>query len=130
MISTKKAKREAKQLLRFCLVNGQLDEDRVRAVVWHAVHVGYRDCQPVLAHFLQLVRLDREQHTAYVQSAAPLPPELQAATLANLTRRYGPGTAAEFVLRPSLVGGARIQVGSDVYDGTVQARLAALEKSF
>jgi F0F1-type ATP synthase delta subunit len=29
-----------------------------------------------------------------------------------------------------LIGGMRIQVGSDVYDGSVLARLAALEKSF
>ena len=30
---TKKAKREAKQLYRFCLVNGLLDENRARQVV-------------------------------------------------------------------------------------------------
>jgi F0F1-type ATP synthase delta subunit len=29
-----------------------------------------------------------------------------------------------------LIGGVRIQVGSDVYDGSVRAGLAALEKSF
>jgi F0F1-type ATP synthase delta subunit len=29
-----------------------------------------------------------------------------------------------------LIGGMRIRVGSDVYDGSVQSGLAALEKSF
>jgi F0F1-type ATP synthase delta subunit len=29
-----------------------------------------------------------------------------------------------------LIGGMRIQVGSDVYDGTVQSELAALERRF
>jgi F0F1-type ATP synthase delta subunit len=29
-----------------------------------------------------------------------------------------------------LIGGLRIQVGSDVYDGSVRARLASLEQSF
>jgi F0F1-type ATP synthase delta subunit len=29
-----------------------------------------------------------------------------------------------------LIGGMRIQVGSDVYDGSVLARLAAFEKRF
>ena len=32
--------------------------------------------------------------------------------------------------RPALIGGMRIQVGSDVYDGSVRAGLAALEKKF
>ena len=31
---------------------------------------------------------------------------------------------------PALIGGLRIKVGSDVYDGSVQARLAALEETF
>jgi F-type H+-transporting ATPase subunit delta len=34
---------------------------------------------------------------------------------------------ATFTVNPSLVGGMRIKVGSDVYDGSVRARLAALE---
>jgi F0F1-type ATP synthase delta subunit len=29
-----------------------------------------------------------------------------------------------------LIGGLRIRVGSDVYDGSIQARLKALEESF
>jgi F0F1-type ATP synthase delta subunit len=29
-----------------------------------------------------------------------------------------------------LIGGVRIQVGADVYDGSILARLATLERSF
>jgi F-type H+-transporting ATPase subunit delta len=60
----------------------------------------------------------------------PLSPELQAATKTSLIRLYGSELATSFIDRPSLIGGMRIQVGSDVYDGTVQSELAALEKSF
>jgi len=35
-----------------------------------------------------------------------------------------------FSQNPSLIGGLRVQVGSDVFDGSVQARLADLEASF
>ena len=35
-----------------------------------------------------------------------------------------------FVENPSLIGGMRVRVGSDVYDGSVKAGLVALEKSF
>ena len=54
----KQAKREAKQLFRFCLVNGLLDENRVRNVVQHVVAAGRRDCPAILSHFRRLVRLD------------------------------------------------------------------------
>jgi F0F1-type ATP synthase delta subunit len=32
-----------------------------------------------------------------------------------------------FTENPTLLGGVRIQVGSDVYDGSIRARLNALE---
>ena len=126
----KQAKREAKQLFRFCLVNGLLDENRVRNVVQHLVAAGRRDCPAILSHFRRLVRLEIVRRTATVESAAPLPPDLQAAIEAGLKRRYGPGLTTVFAHRQALIGGMRIQVGSDVYDGSVRAGLAALEKSF
>ena len=46
---------------------------------------------------------------------------------AGLARVYGPGLAASFEENPALIGGMRIKVGSDVYDDSVRARLAALE---
>jgi F-type H+-transporting ATPase subunit delta len=126
----KRAKREAKQLFRFCLVDGILDETRVRQVAQRVVAAGRRDCPVILAHFRRLVRLDLARHTATIESATPLPADFQAAIEAGLTRRYGRGLATAFAHRPALIGGMRIQVGSDVYDGSVRAGLAALEGSF
>ncbi len=126
----KQAKREAKQLFRMCLVNGVLDENRVRQVVQHVIAAGHRDCLAILSHFERLVKLDFARHTATIESATPLPADLQAAIEAGLARRYGPGLTTAVAHRPALIGGMRIQVGSDVYDGSVRAGLAALEKSF
>jgi F-type H+-transporting ATPase subunit delta len=111
-------------------VNGLLDENRVRNVVQHVIAAGHRDCPAILSHFRRLVRLDLARHTATVESAAPLPPDLQASIEAGLARRYGPGLSTAFAHRPALIGGMRIQVGSDVYDGSVRAGLDALEQSF
>ncbi len=127
---SKRAKREAKQLFRLCLANGLLDENRVRRVVQHLLAAGRRNCPAILAHFERLLKLDLARHTATIESATPLPADLQAAIEAGLTRRYGPGLTTAFAHRPALIGGMRIQVGSDVYDGSVRAGLAALEKSF
>jgi F-type H+-transporting ATPase subunit delta len=126
----KQAKRQAKQLFRYCLVNGLLDENRVRNVVQHVVAAGHRNCLAILAHFRRLVKLDLARHMVNVESAAPLPPDLQAGIEAGLKRRYGPGLSTAFAHRPALIGGMRIQVGSDVYDGSVRGGLEALEKSF
>jgi F0F1-type ATP synthase delta subunit len=130
MITNAQAKRTAKQLFRLCRVQDMLDDNRVRQVVQHVVKAGYRDCRTILTHFLRLVRLDRVQHTANIESATPLPAEVQSGVEASLTRRYGPALATAFAQRPSLIGGMRIQVGFDVYDRSVLAGLEALEKSF
>jgi F-type H+-transporting ATPase subunit delta len=127
---TNRAKREAKQLFRLCLVNGVLDENRVRNVVQRVVAAGHRDRPAILSHFGRLVRLDLARHTATIESATPLPADLRAALEAGLTRRYGPGLTAAFAQRPALIAGMRIQVGCDVYDGSVRARLATLENNF
>jgi len=130
MMSKRQAQREAKQLYRLCLINGLLDENRTRQVAGRVATAGYRACPLILAQFLRLVRLDRARHTANIESAAPLRADLLLAIEGGMARRYGPGLTTAAAVRPSLLGGVRIQVGSDVYDASVQAGLAALERSF
>jgi len=127
---TRKAKRSAKQLYRFCLVNDLLDLDRVLQVVQLIVANGQRFGPPVLRHLLWLVKLDRARHTASIESAHPLPADLQTVLQTGLTHRYGPGLTTAFSQRPELIGGIRIQVGCDVYDGSVRAGLESLQRSF
>ena len=76
------------------------------------------------------MKLDYAEHTATIESATPLPVDLQTIVQSELTQRYGPGLTTAFVENPELIGGMRIQVGCDVYDGSVRARLKALAKSF
>jgi F-type H+-transporting ATPase subunit delta len=130
MQSTKQLRREAKQLFRLCLVEGLLDEDRVRQAVEKVVEAKRRGTFTLLSFFQRLVRLERSRHAAEVASATALPAELQASVLANLERLYGPRLRTSFVLNPALIGGVRIQAGSDVYDGSVRSGLAAVERSF
>ena len=70
---SKRAKREAKQLFRFCLVDGMLDENRVRHAVQHLLAAGRRNCPAILSHFERLVKLDLSRHMATIESATPLP---------------------------------------------------------
>jgi F-type H+-transporting ATPase subunit delta len=130
MKTSRKTKREAKRLFRFCLVNGVLDEGRTRQVVQRIIKAKRRDGLALLSHFQRLVKIECARHTAQVESAVPLPADLRAGIQAALARTYGPGISPSFAHNPGLIGGMRIKVGSDVYDGSVRARLAALEKSF
>ena len=130
MKTAKKIRHEAKQLLRLCIVNGSLDEDRVRQVVQRVLESKRRGSLTLATHFERLVKLDRSRHTATVESAAPLPPDLKANVQAGLERIYGPRIITSFAESPALIGGMRIKVGSDVYDGSLKAALTALENSF
>ncbi|HLB88614.1 MAG TPA: F0F1 ATP synthase subunit delta [Terriglobales bacterium] len=130
MKNPKQLRREAKQLFRVCMVNGLLDEGRVRQAVQKVLEAKRRGGLTLLSHFQRLVKLELSRHTAEVESATSLPAALQASILSNLDRLYGPGMSISFVLNPGLIGGMRIQAGSDVYDGSVRAGLASLERSF
>ena len=130
MNTTKQTIREARQLFRLCLVDDRVDEGRVGQVVQLALQSSRRGHLALLSHFVRLVKLDYERHTAKVESALALPDDLQAGVQAGLTGTYGPGITALFAHNPALIGGMRIQVGSDVYDGSVQSGLAALGRSF
>ncbi len=122
----RRAKRDGKQLFRWCLVNDALDESRVRHIVQHVATTGGRSRLAVLAHFRRLLRLELVRRTAVIESAAPLAPDLQATIETALRSRYGPHLATQMAQRPELIGGMRIQVGCDVYDDSVRARLATL----
>jgi F-type H+-transporting ATPase subunit delta len=127
---SKQARREAKELFRTAVVNGVLDENRVRLVVSKVAELKPRGYFAILSHFQRLVKLEVERRTAKVESAIPLPPEIQSDVTSKLTRIYGQGLNISFAQNPALLGGLRIKVGSDVYDGSVQARLEKLAESF
>jgi len=127
---SKQSRRGAKQLFRSCVMNGLLEENRARLVVKGLIEKKPRGYIAVLSHFERLLKLDYERRSAKIESATPLPADLQTSVQASLTRLYGAGLNFSFAQNPALIGGLRIKVGSDVYDGSVQARLAALEENF
>jgi F-type H+-transporting ATPase subunit delta len=84
----------------------------------------------ILSRLHRLVKLDLEQRAARVESALPLPTDLQTDVTNQIRKIYGTGADITFGRNPALIGGLRIQVGSDLYDGSVRTRLDRLEQSF
>lgn len=126
---SKQARRDGKALFNTCKVNGVLDENRVRQSVSAVIAQKPRGYVALLSHFQRLVKLDLERRTARVESAAPLTDEVATTVKAELVWRYGQDLNLSFAVNKDLIGGLRVKVGSDVYDGSVRARLNALAEA-
>ena len=126
---SKQARRDAKQLFNVCKVAGVLDENRVRQSVTAVIAKKPRGYVGILSQFQRLVKLDIERRSARVESAVAASDALQQSVKANLAQRYGQGLNVTFAVNPALIGGLRVKVGSDVFDGSVKARLDALAES-
>ena len=127
MTSSRKTRRAARRLFRLCVANGRVDEARAHTVARRLTTSGQARSFAILWDFLRLVRIDLGRRTALVESAVVLADDIRQDLSARLERRFGAGLNTTFTVNPALVGGISIQVGSEVYDGSVRARLAALE---
>ena len=127
---SKQAQREARQLFRSCLVNGVLDEARVRQAINMLSDLKPRGYVQILTRLHRLVKLDIAKRTVHVENAVAATPEQMAAIKSGLEKHYGGGLEINYSVNPALIGGMRIQVGSDLYDGSVKTRLEKLQQSF
>ena len=127
---SKQTRRDGKALFNACMVNGVLDENRVRQTVSQVIAQRPRGYVAILSHFRRLVKLDLDRRTARIESAAALSESLAASVKANLAKRYGQGLNVSFAVNKNLIGGLRVKVGSDVFDGSVRGRLSDLESAF
>jgi F-type H+-transporting ATPase subunit delta len=125
---SKQARRDAKELFRAVQVNGVLDESRARLAVDEVLRLKPRGYVGILSHFQRLLKLDFDRRSARVESVIALDDAQQSGVKSALTKRYGAGLNFTFVQNPALIGGMRIKVGSDVFDGSIQSRLAQLEE--
>lgn len=127
---SKQGQRDAKSLFSACKVNGILDPAKVRQAVTSIISQKPRGYVGLLAYFQRLVRLEVAKRSATVESSVVLTPAARAGIEGQLATRYGGGLQVQYTENPALIGGLRLQVGSDVYDGSIQARLAALAEGF
>ena len=130
MKGTKQSRRFAKQLFKSCQVNGRLDADRTQKTVQLLIEQKPRDYFGILQHLHRLVKLDEASRTARVESAVALGQAQQQEVRDSLNRLKGGQVAVEFAENPGLIGGMRVKIGDDVFDGSVRTRLANLSETF
>lgn len=124
---SKEARRVSRSLYRACIADGKLDESRARLVVNQVVSSKPRGYLGILHNFRNLVANEIARNVAVVESATELDSATRSQLQGGLNAKYGRPLALEFKTIPELLGGIRIKVGSDVWDGSVKARLAALQ---
>ena len=124
---SKEARRTSRQLFRVCMVDGKLDENRVRSVVEQVTAGKPRGYLAILEAFAGQVRAEVERQRAIVECATELDGHLKDQLKSSLSKKYGRDLELEFVSKPELLGGVRVRVGSDVWDGSVKARLESLK---
>ncbi|HJT79734.1 MAG TPA: F0F1 ATP synthase subunit delta [Chthoniobacterales bacterium] len=121
-------RRISREMLRASFTDKQLDQGKVAALVQSLVEKKPRHYIPILENYQRLIRLEMEKRHAKIESAGELSPEVRSQITASLQRKYGSDLSTEFAVTPELLGGLRIRVGSDVWDGSVRNRLLRLER--
>ncbi len=124
---SREARRQARELFELTMVDGRLDTGRLHLVFGDVAEKKPRDYLQILKELTRLVRLEAASRHAIIESAVPLDAARIGEFEAGLKSRFGDLTT-EFRENPSLIGGLRVQIGSDVWDGSVQARLESLKQ--
>lgn len=118
----------ARHLLRLSLTNGKLDQEKVTHMVQSVLSEKPRHHLDILKDYQRLVRLEVEKRHAVIESVAPLNGSMGERVVANLRTRYGDDLTTEFRTNPELLGGLRIKIGDDVWDGSIRHRLNQLQE--
>tara|TARA_B100001123_G_scaffold110133_1_gene128148 strand:- start:201 stop:593 length:393 start_codon:yes stop_codon:yes gene_type:complete len=126
----KQSRRDAKQLFKSCQVDGQLDEDRARQAVTLLIERKPRGYFGTLQELQRLVKLDVNSRSASVESAVDLTEGQKQSVRESLGRMKGSDVAVEFTQNAELIGGMRVKIGDDVFDGSVKTRLTRLGEKF
>jgi F-type H+-transporting ATPase subunit delta len=125
---SREARRTARELFRLSLVNGRLDATSVSEISRRLTTEKPRAYLQILKELARLVRLELERRHSIIESAAPLGDSSAASIAKRLKLKFGDDITTEFRTSPDLLGGLRIKLGSDVWDGSISNRLNTLSQ--
>jgi F-type H+-transporting ATPase subunit delta len=128
MRTAKEARKVSRQLFRQSFRDGKLDQERITQMVQTVLANKPRHYVDVLQDYQRLLRLEQEKRHAVIESASPLNRSIGDQVVNNLKSRYGDDLNIEFRTNPELLGGMRIKIGDDVWDGSVRSRLRQLQE--
>ena len=126
----KAARKSARELFDSALgEDGRPDPTKALAVADLLIKAAPRHSVQILKEFTRLVRLETARHHAVIESATAVDETTLVSLRASLSRRDGGEVTVETKVTPSLIGGTKIRLGSQVWDATVLARLLSLKSA-
>ena len=111
------------------LLSGRATEATV-VLARRAVTARERTFAHTIEGFVTLAAQQRNRVVATVRVATALTAEQRTRLQASLSRQAGREVAVQEVIDPSVVGGVRVELGDEVVEGTVAARLLAARRLF
>jgi F-type H+-transporting ATPase subunit delta len=126
----KEIRQISREMLRASFDDGQFDRGKIASLVQSLIAKKPRRCIDILQNYKRLLRLEIEKRHATIESASELSPQTSSKIIAKLKKKYGNDLTADLVVDPTLLGGMRVRVGSDVWDGSVRHRLESLQQQF
>ena len=106
------------------LLSGKVQPVTLRLVQLALSGFGGRGFSASLTRLVELAAARRDRSVAYVTTAVPLTDEEEDRLAARLSQMYGRQVSPKIDVDPRIIGGVRVKVGSDLYDGSVSRRLA------
>lgn len=125
---TKEARKLSKALLRTSFKDGLLDAAKIQHAADTVIRAKPRNYLGILKEFTRLIRLETSKRHATIQSAADLEPSEKSGITRAIRSLYGADITTEYKTNIALIGGLRIQVGSNVLDASIRSRLETLSK--
>jgi F-type H+-transporting ATPase subunit delta len=127
---SKVAQSTARRIFRLCSQDGQINEAQLLVAIEKLVSDKPRDYRAMLHALRRLVRAEVAKKQVTVESATVLDQATIGTLQTSLRQKYGMDLNFDFKTNPELLGGLRIRVGNDLFDGSVKARLQRLSDSF
>jgi F-type H+-transporting ATPase subunit delta len=126
---SKVAQSTARRIFRLCSKDGQVNEEHLRMAIEKLATKKPRDYRGMLQALRRLLRTEEAKKQVTVESAVELADAIAEEVKKSLASQYGKDLKFAFKVTPELLGGMRIRVGNDLFDGSVKARLEQLQES-
>jgi len=123
----KEIRQRSRKMLQASFTDGQLDPGRIASLVDSVIAEKPRNYIDVLKNYKRLLRLELQKRHATIETASEVDAAVRSEIDGNLKSKYGTDLSTEFHVDPELLGGMRISVGNDVWDGSVRNRLQRLQ---
>ncbi len=106
------------------LLEGKAKPATIRLVELALTGFGGRNFDAGLTRLVELAAARREATVAYVVTAVAPTDAEERQLVDRLSRMYGRQISLKVEVRPEIIGGISVRVGSDLYDGTMRRRLS------